>query len=186
MEYRKEQHAFRRKIKEKFVRKDFAGYLIDGLDEDGRPDKTYRPNVFLAAYIAPDLLTGHEWGKVYDAYLKELFLSWGGVSTINEDNSLFQPTYTGEDNRSYHRGDSWYFINNIVALLLYKQDDTKYRSQIRKIMIASAKDILEFGFSRHASELSSASVHTGSASLVQAWSSATYVELLDELFPLDF
>lgn len=183
--YRKEQHEFRRRVKEKFIRKDFAGLLLDGLDENMHEDRTYRPNVFLAAYIAPDLLLHSQWSKVFEKYLEELYLPWGGVSTINEDNSLFQPTYTGEDNRSYHRGDSWYFVNNIVAMVLYKHNVTKYELQIRKIMIASAKDILEFGFAGHASELSSASVHDGLASLAQAWSSATFVELLDDLFPMD-
>lgn len=182
----KAQTAFKKTFRDTFVHPEFAGLLVDGLNDEGHIDKRYRPNVFLAAYLAPDLLSNKEWKKVFDVYLEKLYEPWGGLTTLNRDNSLFQPVYTGENNKSYHRGDSWYFVNNFAALVLAQVDYEKYKHYIKSIAHASAKDILELGLAGHHSEVSSATFQEAEACLAQAWSTASFVEFLEQLYPSDF
>ncbi len=160
------------KVRELF----FHDYLYDGVD-----DPTVRPNVFLAYYIYPQLLSKRDWKKTFDKAIEKLWLDWGGFASIQKDSPIFFADYTGEDNRSYHRGDSWYFVNNIAAICLNRIDRKAYSYYIDKISRASSKDILYKGFIGHGSEISSASVQKGEGSLSQAWSVATFIELYKEL-----
>jgi len=106
----------------------------------------------------------------------------GGIATINKHHPSFKDTYSGENPESYHNGDSWYFINNITAICLNRLDKKLYKKYINKILKSSTDDILYNGFIGHASELSSAKEFSSEASLCQAWSAATYIELIHELF----
>ncbi len=173
-EYKELEEKTKQKIRENF----FEGYRL----KDGKDDSTIRPNVFLAHYIYPELLTKEEWENVFDNSLDKLWLEWGGLSTIQKDSPLFFSNYTGEDNKSYHRGDSWFFINNIAAICLNKINKEKYNSYIDKIIDASSKDILYFGIIGRPSELSSASSKKAEGSLFQLWSAATFVELMELMF----
>jgi glycogen debranching enzyme len=161
----------RKKIKEVF----FTG---DSL-KDGANDPTIRPNVFLSHYIYPDLLSAEEWEKAFDTCIDRLWLEWGGFSTIDKSSPLFQADYTGEDNKSYHRGDSWFFMNNLAAISMYKVNKGKYKDKVLKILEASTQDMLYGGIAGRPSELSCASRQTAEASLFQLWSAATYIELVD-------
>ena len=69
------------------------------------------------------------------------------------------------------------------VVVLFHIDQDKYKKYIKEILMGSAKDILELGLAGHASEISSASIQRGEACLAQAWSTATFVELVTELFP---
>ncbi len=141
-------------------------------------DATIRPNVFIAAYAYPQLLTKKEWKACIDNILPNLWLEWGGLSSIDKQHHLFLPNYTGEDNRSYHRGDSWLWINNLAAIVMAKINKKKYHSCIEKIKSASVKDLLWNGAVGCCSELSSASQQRAEGCLNQAWSCSTLVELL--------
>ena len=44
---------------------------------DGKDDPTIRPNVFIAAYVYPELLTHNEWASCFDHVLPKLWLDWG-------------------------------------------------------------------------------------------------------------
>jgi hypothetical protein len=171
LEYTALEDNTRDKVREVFFRNKI---LYDGKDDD-----TVRPNIFLAYYIYPDLLSNKEWESVFDNSIKKLWLEWGGFSTIQKDSVLYCSNYTGEDNRSYHRGDSWFFINNIAAVSLYKLNKEKYGEYIEKIISASTKDILSKGIIGRASELSSAQSQKAEGSLFQLWSASTYIELID-------
>jgi hypothetical protein len=170
--YKKTEELTKIKIKEHFFK--------DNILYDGINDKTIRPNIFLTYYIYPNLFTKKEWKLIFNNALEKLWLSWGGVSTIEKDNLMYFDEYTGENNKSYHRGDSWYFINNITAICLYDVDKNYYKEKINKIKKASIQDILYMGFIGHSSELSSAKLQSAKASLVQAWSAATLIELLNK------
>src|SRR5665811_1810239 len=85
--------------------------------------------------------------------------------------------YTGEDNTSYHAGDSWFFVNNIAAIVLYRFDREKYRDYIEKIFKASTYNILWQQAAGRPSEVSSSNIFAGQGSSVQAFSAATYVYL---------
>jgi len=155
-------------IKDKVIR--------DGIN-DGSLDLSVRPNVFLAYYIYPGLAMKHQWSETFDFVLKESWLDWGGVSSIGKNHDLFVDTYSGMNNESYH-GDSWFFINNVVALVLYDFDAKKYRNKILKIRKASVHELLYSGFVGFCAEVSSAKKLESKGCLSQAWSSATLLELL--------
>lgn len=149
---------------------------------DGLNDFTIRPNVFIAAYAYKELLSSKEWEACFENALEALWLDWGGLSTIDKNNKLFSNTNTGEDSRSYHHGDSWFWLNNLAAIELNKINKNKFKSQIRKIISASTDDILWKGCIGCASELSSAKEFLPTGCFNQAWSNAMYMELIDEVF----
>ena len=164
----------------KTVRKSFWNefYLKDGAN-----DHTVRPNVFLAYYIYPKLLSISEWETCFDVLLKYLWLDWGGLSSIDKNHPPFLAEHSGEDSRSYHRGDSWYWINNIAAIAMHRLNPRKYKTYIDKIVNASVNDILSMGIAGAGSEISSASKQQAFGCLNQAWSNATFIELVNEIYP---
>jgi len=170
--YKKEEEQMRQLVRDKFWN---GMKLADGLD-----DYTARPNVFIAAYFYPELLTKEEWSLCFQHLLPKLWLDWGGLSTIDKKHHLFHKKYSGEIPVSYHRGDSWYWLNNLAALVMHRVDNIKFKEYIDKIVKASVKDIFD-GLSGSGSELSSAKALRSEGSLYQAWSNAMFIELIDEL-----
>lgn len=171
---RKEAYSDTEKGTRKKVREMFYS---SGKLKDGSSDETIRPNVFLAHYVYPQLLEKEEWENVFDNALDKLWLEWGGLASIDKKSKLFCPEYTGENNKSYHRGDSWFFMNNIAAICLNSIDRKKYEDKIEKIKAASKRDILWKGILGRSSEISSAKEQRAEGSLFQLWSCATYIEL---------
>ncbi len=174
--FKDREEALKKKVKQKFWKNNL---LADGLD-----DFTIRPNIFLAAYIYPELLSKKEWSLCFENSFPSIWLEWGGLSTIDKSHPLFQLYHTGEDNRSYHRGDSWFWINNLSALVLYNLDKRKFSHYITKIIDASKNEILWSGAIGHHAEISSASRLESRGCLMQAWSSALYIELINKVYNL--
>lgn len=87
-----------------------------------------RPNSFIAAFLAPELFKRSDWKKSFIALMKNdvLWLDWGGLSTIAVEGV----------------GSSWFFINNIAGIALYKLDSLKYLEEIESIVNASAENVL--------------------------------------------
>jgi len=161
------------KVRKKFYQDEI---LFDGID-----DKTIRPNIFLASYLYPELLNNQEWEKCFDKILPKLYLEWGGISSVDITSNQFIKQDTGENNASYHNGNSWYWVNNLTAFVLYKLNPAKYSKYINSIMEASTKEILYNGIAGHHSEVSSAEKQTFGGCGMQLWSSAMYLEVLDEM-----
>ncbi len=172
-EYMVLQEKLSAKVKELFWN---GKILADGLN-----DFTPRPNVFIAAYAYPKLLANAEWSLCFDNLLHSLWLEWGGLATIDKHNPLFRAEYSGEPPISYHRGDSWFWINNLAAIVMHRTDPKAFRFYIEKIYEASTNDILWNGAIGCHSELSSALEQRAEGSQNQAWSNAMYVELCTEL-----
>ena len=176
----KELRAFQKELSKKVREVLFQDNVLhDGFD--GALDRTLRPNVFIAAYLTPSLLSKKEWMLTFDVALKSLWLDWGGLASIAKDHPWYQPKYTGNNDRSYHRGDSWYWVNNLAAIAMRRVDPIKYRDRVNRLRDASVHDLLWLGISGHASEVSSAEAQRAEGCLAQAWSAATLLELLDEL-----
>lgn len=144
---------------------------------DRAGDKTIRPNVFLSWYYFSELLTKKEWQVCFENVLPALWLEWGGLSTLDKNHPEFIGVHSGEPPHSYHRGDSWFFVNNIAALAMYDVNQRLFKTYIERIFKASGDDILSYGVAGHPSELSSASIFQPAGSPVQAWSASTYLEL---------
>ncbi|MBU1198620.1 MAG: hypothetical protein KKF46_08030 [Nanoarchaeota archaeon] len=159
-----------------------TGMLYDNVY--GRlPKETPRPNMFLAYYIYPELLSKKEWKKAFDIVLNDLWLDWGGLSSIGHKSPLFKSEYTGTDDLSYHNGDSWYYVNNFAAIAMHRLDSNYYSKQIKRILKASEEEMLFSGFIGCCAELSSAKHMKSEGCLSQAWSAATFIELWHELHP---
>lgn len=157
--------------------------LWDGaMMADGLGDFTSRPNIFIAAYIYPEILTAEQWAGCLARSLASLWLEWGGLSTIDRSNPLFSLEHTGENNISYHRGDSWFWLNNLAAIVLLRLDKARFGLYINKILQASTQEILFSGAIGHHAELSSASRLRSQGCIMQAWSAAMYVELVREIY----
>ncbi|MBR9700960.1 hypothetical protein GOV11_03795 [Candidatus Woesearchaeota archaeon] len=156
----------------------FDGRLLDRLHQDGNPDHTVRPNIFIAWYISPKLFVKEEWRGFFHSALPELWLEWGGLSSISQNSGIYQSRYTGEDVRSYHRGDSWYWVNNTAALAMHSVDPEGFRVPIKRVISAGLTDLLSLGFMGHCSEISSAEEQEAAGCWSQAWSASTLLELL--------
>ncbi len=178
------EEEFRNRVRKRFLAThDSALYLHDAAG--GEYYDVMRPNIFLAYYLYPALLSDTEWEQVFDRALERLWCEWdigGGISTIDKSHPLYSGQYTGQDNKSYHRGDSWFYTNNIAALCLHRLNQKKYAAFIKKILAASTEDILYSGFIGAASELSSSAAYKPGGCFAQTWSIATYIELVHEMF----
>lgn len=161
------------KIVEKFYQNDMLKDCVN--------DSAIRPNIFVAAYLMPDLLSSGAWEKCFDKILPKLYLDWGGISSIDITSDKFISRDTGENSASYHNGNSWYWINNLIALVLYKLNAHKYSSYINGIMEAGTNEILYLGIAGHHSEISSAEKQISSNCQAQLWSAAMYLEVFEEI-----
>lgn len=179
-------HKFTGNDQYKIIKDDLKNKIIEKFWEndmlkDCTNDDTIRPNVFVAAYLMPDLLNSEAWEKSFDKILPKLYLGWGGISSIDITSDKFISRDTGENSASYHNGNSWYWINNLTALVLYKQNAHKYSSYINGIMEASTNEILYYGIAGHHSEESSAEKQISSNCQAQLWSAAMYLEVFEEM-----
>ncbi|MBI2546804.1 hypothetical protein HYV81_06520 [Candidatus Woesearchaeota archaeon] len=172
-EYHEMERRLRKAVREKF----WTGkYLKDGAD-----DITIRPNAFIAAYIYPELLQRDEWIACFRHMLPKLWLPWGGLASIDKYNSKFTKSSTGENPKSYHHGDSWFWINNMAAIVLMRLDRDVFKNYIDQLLAASTHEILWQGAIGCHAELSSAAELKSEGCLNQAWSNALYIELVHEL-----
>ncbi|MBW2980075.1 hypothetical protein KY360_01485 [Candidatus Woesearchaeota archaeon] len=170
--YKKLEDKLKDKVRGRFWNK---RYLADGLN-----DNPVRPNVFIAAYIYPELLSKEEWSNCFKHILPRLFAGWGGLTTVDKGSEFFVENHTGEDPKSYHNGDSWFWVNNLAALVLNRINRKKFKDYINKILDAGVKEILYSGISGCAAELSSAKELKSEGCLNQAWSNAMFIELIEE------
>jgi glycogen debranching enzyme len=177
--YKKLELEMKNKVKKIF----FDGFnLYDGYyPREKRLEKIIRPNIFIAAYIYPELLSKKEWIKCFSNALEKLWLPWGGISTLDKNDENFCNWHTGENSRSYHQGDSWFYLNNIAALVLYRLDKKKFKKFIKKVLEASREEILFMGAIGCHGEVSSALELRSEGCSNQAWSNALYLEAKKEI-----
>ncbi|MFA5061240.1 MAG: amylo-alpha-1,6-glucosidase [Candidatus Pacearchaeota archaeon] len=169
------------KVKERLLREKVKKEYFDGNFLYDSLDKKVRPNIFIAYYFYPSLLSKKEWETCFDNALEELWCEWGGLSTISKKDYFFQETYTGEIPRSYHNGDSWFWINNLAGLVLADLNKRKYCDYIKKILRASTEEILFSGAAGCHAELSSAKSLKSQGAVCQSFSAGMYIELVDKL-----
>ncbi|MEM4755941.1 MAG: amylo-alpha-1,6-glucosidase [Candidatus Woesearchaeota archaeon] len=172
LDYEEQYASLRKNIRDLF----FHGNLL----ADGKNDTTIRPNLFLAYYIHKPLLSPKEWEAVFDRALPALWCEWGGLRTIDKASPYYCPEHTGADNQSYHRGDSWYYLNHLAACCMLDLNKKKYKQYWKAILHASTQEILTSGALGSCSEISAASQRSSYGCWNQAWSNATFIELVNE------
>ncbi len=175
------QRQYYKKLELSLKKKVLSNFWNGKILADGLNDWTIRPNIFIAYYIYPQLLSKEEWKKCFKTALKHLWLKWGGLSTIEKHHPLYYETYSGEIPDSYHRGDSWFWINNLAAICMTRLNKKTFKHYIDTIKSASIKEILDSGIIGSHAELSSASSLQSQGCPSQAWSLAMFIELITEL-----
>jgi hypothetical protein len=151
-------------------------YLADGLG-----DPTIRPNVFLAYLLQPDLLQQNQWGLCFDTAIASLTCTWGGIASLDPTHADFKGITTGENNLSYHNGDSWFFINNLAGIAMHRLDDNRFGKQVVGILQSSTDEILWHNMLGLPGEISSAFELDSFGCGLQGFSGGTYLALLNEL-----
>lgn len=124
-----DMYEFKKKRLIRAVRENLDGaYVLDRKDS-----LEVRTNNFIAAFFAPELFKSADLENTFDASLKssDLWLHWGGLTTLSQSDS----NYTDRE------GESWFFVNNIAAIVLFRLDNEKYAEKIEKILRASAESI---------------------------------------------
>lgn len=136
------------------------------------------PNLFLGYFFNKTFFEEYEWLQYFDKIIEKFYLNWGGFSTEEKNSKYFYEYHTGEDPKSYHSGDSWFFINNVALFVLRELSFKKYEEIINKIKEASLKNLLKMGSLGYMSELSSAKELKFEGCPVQLWSlSSLYMSL---------
>ncbi len=111
------ENYFKQNLKNKYFKN---GYLYDNIE-----NTRITANVFLMYYFYPKLFCEKHWEEIFDNTLPKLQTNWGGISSLDKENENFKDEYTGENNQSYHNGDSWYWINNLTGIVLNKLNKNK-------------------------------------------------------------
>ncbi len=138
-------------------------------------------NLIFAFLFLEDIFTFNEWKNFFEKLLKESYLLWGGLATLPLNDPKFLDEDDGEKSKAYHQGDSWYFLNNLLAYSLAKIDFKRFKNFIEKIIESSFLDLFFDGALGWSSEVSSAKERKSEGSLVQTWSIASLALLLSFL-----
>lgn len=160
-------------IRELFYHND---YLHDGLG-----DASKRPNVFLAYLIQPDLLSHESWYRCFNTIIDATYCSWGGLSSLDKRHPQYQPKSTGQNNYSYHNGDSWFFVNNLASLAMHRLADQRLRKTTLGLLRGSTNEVLWKNMAGMPGEIASAETGESWGCGIQAFSGGTYLALLKEL-----
>jgi glycogen debranching enzyme len=173
-ELEKFEKEFKNKLKKTYYRN---ACLYDEINYD-----RLTCNIFLAYYIYPSLFNTKEWETIFDEGLKHLKNSWSGINSLSKNDNNFHCNYTGENNKSYHNGDSWYWISALTAISLYNCNKLKYLKIIDQITLAITKDILQLGTLGFCSEISSSESQKAQGNLAQLWSNIFYLKLIEKIY----
>lgn len=172
-QYRREQLKMQNLIREHFYKN---GYLWDGLG-----DPTKRPNVYLAYLLQPELLNQNGWISCFEKINQVTNLEWGGLSSIDKTDPRFHAYSTGQDNQSYHNGDSWFLINNLAAVAMHRLNEKHFGKIIMEILQGSTNEILFENMIGHPGEIASAAETASWGCGIQAFAGGPYLALLKEL-----
>jgi len=134
-------------------------------------------NLIFAYLFLKDILSKSEWENLFEKLLRENYLDWGGLASLSKNDPNFLAEDDGETVKAYHRGDAWYYLNNLLAYSLVKINYQKFKNVIEKIFLASFEDLFSDGALGYSSEISSAKERKSEGSLVQLWSMASLVLL---------
>jgi hypothetical protein len=177
------------KALEKFskIKKEYLN-LKNNLEERLKEEIKIKPEdinlIFVYLYL-PELFSKKEWQELFQKLLNKNFFEWGGLSSLSRDDKEFLDEDDGELAKAYHRGDSWYYLNNLAALCLKDIHKDKFQKEIEKIIFSSLTDLFFDGALGWSSEISSAKERRSEGSLVQLWSISSLIFLLSSFQNID-
>jgi glycogen debranching enzyme len=159
----------------------FQDYLRDGLREDLSLSDELRPNIFLAYLIQPDLLSAEQWDATFKVVLDACWTKWGGVTSLSWKNPLFQAQSTGENNLSYHQGDSWFHVNCLTAIALHRHNHEAYTNVISQLRSSACSELLWQHYLGAPGEIASAESGASWGCGIQGFAGGPLVKLLTEV-----
>jgi Amylo-alpha-1,6-glucosidase len=171
--FEKERQSFLGLVREQFFK---DGYLWDGHD-----DPRMRPNVFIAYLLQPELLTEEDWKSCFARAIAALSTPWGGFASLDKSDPAYKAESSGQDNLSYHNGDSWFFVNNLSAVALRRLDARVYSQTIARLIESSVEETLWKNFAGLPGEIASAQSGESWGCGIQAFSAGAFVLLAREL-----
>ncbi len=126
-----DMYEFKKKRLLRAVREKLNGAFV--LDREDSLE--IRPNTFIAAFFAPELFKRGVWQTTFDTSLKkdELWLDWGGLRLLSQSDINYNEA---QDSKS------WFFINNMSALVLARSDRVKYQQYIDMVLKSSSRNVL--------------------------------------------
>ncbi len=89
-----------------------GNYLLDVIDENGRPDATLRPNQVFALSLPFHLVEGEKASAVINVLLSKLYTPVG-LRSISPDDPRYKSRYGGtalERDSAYHQGPVWSWL----------------------------------------------------------------------------
>lgn len=123
-----DMYPFKKKRMLRVIREKLGGaYILDREDS-----LEMRPNAFISAFFAPEMFLKKDWEKTFDSFLKNLWLSWGGLATLRRI----------DDRYDAERDGSWFFVNNMSAIVLSNLNYKKYKVFVDKIFQMSTENIV--------------------------------------------
>jgi predicted glycogen debranching enzyme len=106
----KAEHT-KKSFEEKFWHAE-GSYLLDTIDENGRPDATLRPNQVFALSLPFHLIEGEKAKSVMNILYSKLYTPVG-LRSLSPDDSRYKPHYGGgvlERDSAYHQGTVWSWL----------------------------------------------------------------------------
>lgn len=142
-------------------------------------------NLVFAYLFLEDIFSIKEWCNIFENFLKETYLEWGGIASLPKNDPHFHLEDDGEISSAYHRGNAWYYLNNLYAYALNKIDASHFKEIINKIIMSSLTDTFLDGALGWSSEISSAKKRESNGCLIQLWSISSLLFLLSSFQNLD-
>lgn len=182
----KARNQFRQNVKAKLILTDpktgQGELILDGLNDDGSPDPLLRPNLFMAYLLDPELFTHQIWERNFELALEACETSWGGLSSLEHSAQEFKSYSSGQDNQSYHNGDSWFLSNNLAALALHRLNPKVYQAEINTILESSTRETLTQHFLGFSGEIASAADGTSWGTGIHGFSAGPYLKACREIY----
>jgi predicted glycogen debranching enzyme len=173
-----------RRIKESFENKfwyEEGGYLYDVINENGMPDKSFRPNQLFAISLPFPLLENGKAKSVMNLVEEKLYTP-KGLRSLSPDDNRYIRFYGGspwQRDSSYHQGTVW-------SWLLGAYIDGIYKTNGSSVALSKAKEVIE-NFIPHLAEAGIGTVseifdgqppHKSRGCMAQAWGVAEILRVI--------
>ena len=160
--------------------------------EDDIKQYDLRCNVFIAMSIAPELFNKEHAKKFLDLCEKNLFVFNSlGIRTLDKNNKNYNGNYNPENDSNdfnsalgfnYHNGPEWVWVNNCYFMsLLNFFDKEEVKEKLDKYLFVFYRHIINCEWGGLPELTNQNGNQCKSGSFTQAWSVATFIEVLDKL-----
>ena len=160
--------------------------------EDDIKQYDLRCNVFIAMSIVPELFNKEHAKNFLNLCEKNLFVFNSlGIRTLDKNNKKYNGNYNPDNDSNdfnsalgfnYHNGPEWVWVNNCYFIsLLNFLDKEEAKEKLDKYLFVFYKHIINCEWGGLPELTNQNGNQCKSGSFTQAWSVATFIEVLDKL-----